>query len=168
MKKTLEILNKLVENKVLDNYAIGGAMGAMFYTEAVMTVDLDVFVLFPDNGDLLPLAPLYACLKKWGYGPDTNERECVDIEGVPVQFLPAFDGLLQDALANARTFDYQGVPSRVMRAEHLAAVCVQTGRMKDKLRVWTLSESEGFDHGTFTGLLTRYGLSERFAQWTKP
>ena len=71
MKKTLEILNRLVENKVIDNYAIGGAMGAMFYTEAVMTVDLDVFVLFPDNNDLLPLAPLYACLKEWGY--DINE-----------------------------------------------------------------------------------------------
>ena len=168
MKKTLEILNRLVENKVVDNYAIGGAMGAMFYTEAVMTVDLDVFVLFPDNTDLMPLAPLYACLKEWGYEPDANEHECVNIEGVPVQFLPAFDGLLQDALSNARTFDYQGVPSRVMRAEHLAAICVQTGRMKDKLRLQTLVESEGFEASVFDVLLNKFGLAERFGQWAKP
>lgn len=168
MKKTLEILNKLVTNKVVDNYAIGGAMGAMFYTEAVMTVDLDVFVLFPDDTDLLPLTPLYACLKEWGYEPDEAESECVNIEGIPVQFLPAFDGLLQDALAHARTFDYQGVPSKVMRAEHLAAVCVQTGRMKDRLRVGTLLESEGFDMNGFHALLNRFGLSERVGQWTQP
>ena len=168
MKKTLEILNKLVADKVIDSYAIGGAMGAMFYTEAVMTVDLDVFVLFPDTNDLLPLAPLYSRLKEWGYLPDANEGECVNIEGIPVQFLPAFDGLLQDALANARTFDYQGVPSKVMRAEHLAAICVQTGRMKDKLRVWTLMESDGFDAGAFDALLNKFGLSERLGQWTKP
>ena len=31
-----------------------------------------------------------------------GERECVNIEGTPVQFLPAYDDLLQEALAFAR------------------------------------------------------------------
>ena len=165
MKKTLEILNRLVENKVIDNYAIGGAMGAVFYTEIVMTVDLDVFVLFPDDDNLASLAPLYSRLNEWGYSPDAVESECVNIEGVPVQFLPAFDGLLQEALAAARTFDYQGVSARVMRAEHLAAICVQTGRPKDRLRVQTLVESDGFDGGEFNRILGQYQLAERFGQW---
>lgn len=168
MKRTLEVLNRLVECKVIDNYAIGGAMGAVFYTEIVMTVDLDVFVLFPDNDDLALLSPLYSRLKEWGYTLDAVESECVNIEGVPVQFLPAFDGLLQEALAEARTFDYQGVSARVMRAEYLAAICVQTGRPKDRLRVQTLVESDGFDVGKFNRILGQYQLAERFEQWKQP
>ena len=37
-------------------------------------------------GGLLTLAPLYAALRARGF---VEEDECVNIEGVPVQFLPA-------------------------------------------------------------------------------
>ena len=43
MKTALRVLNDLVAEKVIKDYAIGGAMGAMFYMEAVTTMDLDVF-----------------------------------------------------------------------------------------------------------------------------
>ena len=165
MKKTLQVLNKLLEEKILLDYAIGGATGALFYAEAVMTVDLDVFVLFPDDDSLLPWAPVYAKLTEWGYLHDEHARECVSIEGTPVQFLPAWDALLQDALAHSRSFEYDGVPVKVMSPEHLASICVKTGRAKDRVRVRTLMESEGFDMGVFTSLLNRFGLSERFRQW---
>ena len=168
MKKTLEIINRLVESNVVLDYAIGGAMGALFYTEAVLTLDLDVFVLFPDDGSLLPLGPVNAKLAEWGYSPDEQARECVAIEGTPVQFLPAWDGLLQDALVHARVFDYEGVSAKVMRAEHLAVICVKTGRAKDKLRVQSLMASDGFDMDDFSTLLARFGLSERFGQWAEP
>ena len=84
MKSTLEVLNRLVSEKIIDDYAIGGAMGAMFYTEAVTTMDLDIFVLFSDDSTLIPLAPIYNKLKEWGYSPDEDEKECVSIEGTPV------------------------------------------------------------------------------------
>ena len=45
MKRTLEVLNQLEKEGVFTRYAIGGAMGATFYTEPVLTFDLDVFVL---------------------------------------------------------------------------------------------------------------------------
>ena len=44
MEKTLQVLNALERNGVLSRYAIGGAMGATFYAEPVVTFDLDVFV----------------------------------------------------------------------------------------------------------------------------
>lgn len=166
MKKTLQVINKLLEEKILLDYAIGGAMGALFYAEAVMTVDLDVFVLFPDDSSLLPLAPVYAKLTEWGYLPDERARECVSIEGTPVQFLPAWDALLQDALAHSRILEYDGVPVKVMPPEHLAVICVKTGRSKDRVRVQTLVESAGFDTDAFISLLDRFALSERFRQWT--
>lgn len=165
MKKTLEILNKLVAENIINDYAIGGAMGAMFYTEAVTTMDLDVFVLFQDNSDLIPLAPVYNKLKEWGYSPDENEKECVSIEGTPVQFLPAYNILLQEALSTARAFDYQGVTTKVMLAEYLAAICVDTGRMKDKLRVAMFLTEESFDKAKFLRLLNKFHLKGRFDQW---
>ena len=165
MKKTLEVLNRLVREKVIDDYAIGGAMGAMFYVETVTTMDLDIFVLFPDDSDLAPLSPVYGKLKEWVYLPDEYEKECINIEGTPVQFLPAYDALLQEALVQARSFDYEGVETKVMLAEYLAAICVKTGRLKDKLRVQMLQLSRGFSESQFLGLLSTFNLKERFDKW---
>lgn len=66
MKTALRVLNDLVAEKVIRDYAIGGAMGAMFYMEAVTTMDLDVFVVFNDDLNLLPLQPIYDALKAKG------------------------------------------------------------------------------------------------------
>ena len=58
MKEALRVLAELVAEGVIEDYAIGGAMGATFYLEPVVTMDLDVFVLFKDNTSLLPLQPI--------------------------------------------------------------------------------------------------------------
>lgn len=165
MKTALKVLNDLVAEKVIKDYAIGGAMGAMFYMEAVSTIDLDVFVLFNDDLNLLPLQPIYDALKAKGYLPDENERECVNICGTPVQFLPAYSSLLAEALLNAKPFDYEGIPAKVLGAEYLAAICVQTGRMKDRLRVQMFLSSEGFDRAKFEAILDKFGMTEVKAQW---
>jgi hypothetical protein len=57
MKRTLQILNELESAGLLRRYAIGGAMGATFYVEPLLTFDLDVFVVLPGSGEKL-LSPL--------------------------------------------------------------------------------------------------------------
>ena len=165
MKKTLEILNKLVDENVIRDYAIGGAMGAMWYMEVITTMDLDVFVLFRDESAIDPISPIYRRLNELGYNQDPQQRECINIEGVPVQFLPVYNDLLSDAMKNSKGFDYEGVPTRVLSAEHLAAICVQTGRMKDKLRVEMFLRSEKFNTQEFFSILDKGKLKERFSQW---
>src|SRR5438132_284976 len=131
MKRTLEILNELERTGVLSRYAIGGAMGATFYVEPLLTFDLDVFVVLPQAaGGLVTLAPLYEALRRRGYA---EEGECVNIEGVPVQFLPAYNALLEEALREARGTAYEDTPTHVLRAEHLVAICLQTGRTRAHL-----------------------------------
>ncbi len=66
MKEALKVIAKLVSDGVIMDYAIGGAMGATFYLEPVVTMDLDVFVLFKDNSSLVPLQPIYEALRKRG------------------------------------------------------------------------------------------------------
>ena len=46
MKATLEVINQMQVDGVIDNYAIGGAVGATFYLEPVSTLGIDVFVSF--------------------------------------------------------------------------------------------------------------------------
>ena len=76
----------------------------------VLTFDLDVFVVLPKLGaGLLSLSPIYEALRRRGYG---EEKDTVLIEGIPVQFLPAYNSLIEEALAQARETDYEGALTR--------------------------------------------------------
>ena len=164
MKRTLEVLNELERAGVIERYAIGGAMGATFYVEPLLTFDLDVFVMLPQDTDgLLSLTPLYEALRAQGH---TEDGECVLIEGVPVQFLPAYNALLEEALREARDASYEDVPTRVVRAEHLVAICLQTGRDKDRDRVRIFRDQAELDMTVLTGVLQRHGLERKWKQWT--
>ena len=158
MRRTLQVLNELEQEGLLSRYAIGGAMGATFYTEPFLTFDLDVFIVLPRTvAGLLTLAPLYDALRARGY---TEENECVLIEGVPVQFLPAYNSLVEEALNQAREIVYEDVPARVLRSEHLIAICLQTGRSKDRDRVRILREQAQLDMNFLADILRRHQLEE--------
>ena len=166
MKQTLAILNLLVEKGVIEKYAIGGAIGATFYTEPFATFDLDVFVLFPKaTGPIVGVSPIYGFLKELGCTEFAGE--CIMIEGTPVQFLPTARGLLNEALENARDIDYDGVPTRVLGPEYLLAISIATGRPKDRARVPLFMSSGAIDERRLREILSRYNLSERWKSWTK-
>ena len=138
-------------------------MAATFYTEPVLTLDLDIFVLLsPGVSNLISLEPIYQALRVRGY---TEEEACIVIEGVPVQFLPAYNSLIEEALAEARETDYEGVRTRVVRAEHLVAICLQTGRPKDRARVALLREQSDLDLKFLADVLRRYSLEEKWTSW---
>lgn len=164
MRATLQVINALEQDSVISRYAIGGAVGATFYMEPFATFDLDIFVVLPVSGILLTLQPLYEALSQKGYAPIA---ECVEIEGVHVQFLPAHNALLEEALAGAGEIDYDGVPTRVMSAEHLAAIMVQTGRPKDRQRLQSLREQATLDEKKLQKILTDHHLDTRFQSWTQ-
>ena len=158
MRQTLEVLNTMVTEGIIKNYAIGGAMGAMYYTEVVTTYDLDIFVVFADETRIDVLTPVYRYLRGRGYNVDMNMGECVNIEGIPVQFLPVTDNLIKEALEDAVVVDYGGVPTKVLKATYLAAICVKVGRPKDKVRIQMLLSSNGFDDSEFRGILKKHNL----------
>ena len=165
MKRTLEVLNDLEREGIFSRYAIGGAMGAIFYTEPFLTFDLDVFVVLPPTaGGLLTLAPIYDALGARGY---REENECVLIEGIPVQFLPAYNALVEEALNQAQEVMFEGVSTRVLRSEHLVAICLQTGRNKDRDRVRIVREQAKLDLNFLAEILRRHQLEERWKRWTE-
>ena len=164
MKDTLSEINALRTAGIIGPWAIGGAMGATFYLEPVSTFDLDIFVIFEGAPVILTLTPIYDFLKARGHAAD---GDAVMVHGWPVQFFPAESALLREAVEQARETDFEGVPARVMTAEHLMAIALQTGCGKDFARLLTFVESQAADVVKLRGILERHGLNaawKRFEQ----
>ena len=163
MEATLQVLAELETTGIISRYAIGGAVGAIFYIEPFLTYDLDIFVVLPQTSSgLLTLSSIYDELKQRGY---LTEAECILIEGVPVQFLPAYNPLLEEALAEAQLLPYGELQTRVIRPEHLVAIMVQTGRHKDRQRFSMFMEQATMNNFSLQEILIRYQLEERFHKW---
>ena len=71
--------------------------------------------------------------------------QCLVVEGVPVQFLPAYNSLIEEALEQAQQTTYEDITTRVLRGEYLVAIALQTGRSKDRERVRILREQAQLD-----------------------
>jgi hypothetical protein len=164
MKATLQVINQMQADGVISRYAIGGAIGATFYLEPTSTFDINVFVALENvpGSSLISLEPIYRCLQSRGYRP---EKECIFIEGWLVQFLPSGDALDEEALAQAVQTDVDGIPVRVMLAEHLVAIALKVGRPKDKIRIAQFIESGILDEKKLVQILERHGLLAKWKQF---
>jgi len=138
IREVIATLNQMEADGVIDRYAIGGAVGATFYLEPVATLDVDVFV--------------------------ASRGEPGMIAGWPVQFLPPTTPLVEEALAESREVDVDGVPARAFSAEHLAAIALQTGRAKDKARLLRFVEEGALDAARFQEIVQRHKLVDA---WTR-
>lgn len=163
MNETLQILNILEKEGLYSKYAIGGAMAATFYVEPVLTYDLDIFILLPQSNNIAILSPLYERLRQMGFKED---GECITIHGVPVQFLPVYNKLLEEALQQAQEISYEDVPTRVISAEYLVAICLQTGRAKDRDRVRLMREEAEIDMDALMAIVKRNDLERVWEKWT--
>ena len=158
MEKTLNILNELERKGIIEQYAIGGGIAGIFYMEPVLTYDLDVFVFLPQApGKLISLSSIYGYLRKKGY---RAHQEHVVIEGLPVQFIPAYNELVEEALREAAQIRYQKTTTRVLRAEHLLAIMLQTDRPKDRARMTQLLEEAKIDMEYLTKIFERHRLKK--------
>jgi hypothetical protein len=160
MKETLKLINRMVKDGVIEDYAIGGAIAAIYYLEPFDTADLDIFVqVETSNRELTILAPIYEYLIKRGY---KARGEFVYIEGLPVQFLPVFNSLTEEAVEQAQTIKYARVTTRVMRPEHLVAIMLDTGRPKDYLRISMFLEEGAVSMRSLNAVLKRHGLTKKW------
>jgi len=162
MKEIFQVINELVADKVIDTYAVGGAIAAHFYIGAFATFDIDIF--FPvaaRSTSLLDLGPLYEHLRLKGYLP---KGEMIQIAGWDIQFLPTFDDLTDEAVQNAVYFDVDGEQVRVMKAKYLVAIALKTGRSKDLARVNMFLDEGKVNKESVEQLVKKFGLE---TQWQK-
>jgi hypothetical protein len=154
-------MNEMESAGVLRRYAIGGAMALLFYTEPVATFDLDVFCLLAESGPLVSLETIYDFLRARNH---EISDEHVRIAGLPVQFIPAYNALVTEAVEQAVDKSFGATPTRVLRLEHLLAIMLQTNRPKDRQRAAMVAGLAAFDAVLLDSLLDRYQLT---AAWKK-
>ncbi len=155
--KAILAIRDMRHDGVISEYAIGGAMALIFWSEPTATFDLDVFVVLEEPGALVSLAGVYEWARTHGY-PERAEH--LVIAGIPVQVIPAHNALAVEAVTNAADLDYDGEPVRVIRPEYLIALYLEpSARTRKRLeRVATLLDDGNVDRDLLQRLLGRYSL----------
>jgi len=163
MIQVARLLNEMLTEHVIESYAVFEAIAQMRYTEPVATLDVDVLVGLSSGEDRLDaLTPIYAFCSERHYRP---EGESIRVGPWPVQFIPVFSDLTREAMMLADTADFEGVPLRVVRADHLAVIALSVGRPKDLTRILALLESGSASRRAIADLANRHGLSEAWAKF---
>lgn len=150
----LRAANGLVEAKLIEDYAIGGALAAIHYIEPFATYDADIFFIPADKGLTAGIPAIYTHLKSQGWQVD---REHLMVKGFPVQFLAA-QGLTEEAVREARRIKFEGVPAKVFRAEHIVAIAAGVGRNKDLARIEQMLQQADLDKTLLEKILQRHNL----------
>ena len=161
MKEVAELLDAMKAAGVIRDYAVFGAIAQMRYTEPVATLDADILVQLPEasSSGLDVLAPLYRYCEVRGYAP---EGEAIRVGSWPVQFIPAFDALTEEAVREAEVGEVEGVPFRVVDAAHLAVIALSVGRPKDHLRILSLLDVGSVQVEAIEALAVRHRLADRW------
>lgn len=160
LRDLFRLFEELRSEGAVEQYAVVGAIAALFYVEAVPTFDLDVAVLVPQEpgARLFSLEPLYRALAARGFRP---EGAHVPMLGVPVQFLPGDRGLWREVVEAARDLDYDGAAVRVATPEHLVALAFEAPEGRRLERARALLESKDFDRASLSDILLRHGIPNR-------
>ena len=165
MRKTIEVITQLAKQGAFENYAIAGAVAALNYIEPTLTDDLDILVSIENfakhQSGLILLTPIEKALASMGYAERTDVGYM--IEGWPVQFLPVASPLDEEALEDALELDIDmtgdlPLKARCLRAEHLVAIAIKVGRLKDLARVQAFLESDAVDLAALKSVLEKHNL----------
>jgi hypothetical protein len=154
LAEVLRAANNLVAAGLIEDYALGGALAAIYYIEPFTTYDADVIFIAAEEGLTAGIPKIYAYLQERGW---RVEREQLLVKGFPVQFLAAA-GLTEEAVREARVIEYEGVPAKVFRPEHIIAIAASVGRHKDLARIEQLLDQTEIDRTLLDDILSRYNL----------
>lgn len=147
--------NNLRDAGLIEDYALGGALAAIRYTEPFTTYDADIFFVPADQGLSAGIPAMFEQLQRLGHG---IEGEHTLVGGFPVQWL-ATTPLTEEAVRTAESIEFDGVPGKVFRAEHLVAIAASVGRLKDRARIeQMLEQAESLDRRLLAAILERHHL----------
>jgi hypothetical protein len=146
--------NELVSAGLIEDYALGGALAAIYYVEPFTTYDADIIFVATDKTLSAGIPAIYSYLQSKGW---RVEREHLLIKDFPVQFLAA-SGLTEEAVRKANRIEYDGIPAKVFGAEYIIAIAVSVGRHKDLARIEQLMAQAKIDKALLDDILLRHNL----------
>jgi hypothetical protein len=166
VRATLEAINQMQTDGVISHYAIGGAVGAVEYSEPAATLEIEVLVILPfdPRGSSDSLAALHSYLMAHGYKGD---GECFEIGSWPVRFLVAKNELEREAVAGSLPLSVNGKYVFVMMAEHLVAIALTMNRPKDLPWMLRLAQRDVIDELALKAILKSHDLIDKWLQFER-
>jgi hypothetical protein len=161
--KAIQIVNQLHDEKIISKYAVGGAVGAVFYIEPTQTQDIDIFILLePKPGSIVvEISPIIERLKQLGY--TLWDQDKLIVEKWPIQFIPASKPIEIEAIQNSVEKPVaDGVTAFVPPAEYLMSIAIDLGRPKDIVRLYQFHSEQVYDPGKLRVLLEKHGLTKKW------
>jgi hypothetical protein len=155
LREVFRAANALAGQGLIQNWALGGALASIYYTEPVATYDADIFFIPADTGLTAGIPAIYAHLQAEGWG---IQGEHLIVGGFPVQFLAAM-GLTEEAVREAAAFEFEGTPGRVFLPEYIIAIAVSVGRAKDQARIEQMLQQAQVDRNRLDAILKKHKLS---------
>ena len=150
----LRAANELVAAGLIENYALGGALAAIYYVEPFTTYDADIIFIASDKTLNAGIPAIYSHLQSKGW---RVAGEHLLVKDFPVQFLAA-SGLTEEAVREAKPIEYEGIPAKVFRPEHIIAIAASVGRHKDLARIEQLMSYAKIDKAMLDDILRRHNL----------
>jgi hypothetical protein len=164
IKKALRLVNELERKGIIGKYAIGGAIGTIYWTQAFATKDLDLFLRLPISNGGLSLMPFMSYLAEKGY-PFTSQY--LQIGTLMVDFIGVYDPLTEEALDNAIESTVYDVSTRIFKPEYLLAIALQTGRLQDSEKVLKLFRESNLDKQYLEKIIKRHHLTRRWNEFQR-
>lgn len=133
LQDALLTLNTLIEEGIIEGYAIAGGHAVMYYDLPTATYDLDILVILTTEDDF---HRLYQYFRDRGA---KIEEVYIFINDMPVQFFPNYISPLFDAsVRESISIEIGDIHSRVVSIEHLLVLLLTSFRPKDKIRLQEL------------------------------
>src|SRR6266498_2953884 len=99
----LRAANELLSAGLIEDYALGGALAAIYYVEPFTTYDADIIFIASDKTLSAGIPAIYSHLQTKGW---RVEREHLVVKGFPVRFLAA-SGLTKEAVHEAKQIEFE-------------------------------------------------------------
>lgn len=154
----------MYKEKVLVDYAVGGAVATIYYTEPFATKDVDIFFTPSEKERIILLTPFYDYLLKKGYKTD---KEYIMIGETPVQFIPATDELENEAIKKAIFVSFQNIEVKIIRPEYLIAIFLKVYRPKDREKILRLLDQTKINKILLLDILEKYNLDKKYKAFMK-
>jgi predicted nucleotidyltransferase len=159
-EKVIDVLNGMQKANVIEKYAIGGAFAATLHNEPISTIDLDIFFFLNEKSDspILSLSKIYDFAGENGF---TFDHEFINIHGWLVQFVEAsHNDLCKESIENADIIKIGNFEVSVIGREHLVAMWLFAGRIKDFEKISKFCEAEILDETKLFDVLERRFIDE--------
>ena len=91
--------------------------------------------------------------------------EHIVIEGIPVQFLPAYNPLIIEAVEQAQEVELFGIKTFIMKPEYLMVIMLDTYRAKDRERLIKFFAESRYSVELFETLTEKFNLISKYKEF---